>query len=91
MVAKLEDKIWPRLLRQWDDLDPDAARGILQLKFGKSDIARMNRLSARARAGTLTNKEQSELETYMDVGRVIAILQSKARLALKRGKNGSTR
>ena len=54
MVAKLEKDIWSRLLEEWDNLDPAAARGILQLKFGKPDVTRMNKLAARARAGNLT-------------------------------------
>jgi hypothetical protein len=42
----------------------------------------MNALAAKARAGTLTNEENEELENYLRVGDLIAIMQSKARRSL---------
>ena len=91
MVAKLEKNLVQRVLDQcWDNLDPDAARGILKIRFSKPDIARINKLSELARAGSLTEAQEAELSTYNDFGRVIAIMQSKARMALKR-RRGSSR
>ena len=86
MVAKLEKGIWGRVLEHWDGLEPEAARGILQIKFAKPAIARMNKLAARARAGILTADERAELDFYNDFGRTIEILQSKARTTLKQRK-----
>lgn len=84
MVAELETSIWQRLIEpSWNDLSPEEANGILRLKFGPADIDEMNRLAALAREGALTTAENEELETYMRIGRMVAILQAKARLALK--------
>ena len=87
MVAKAEQDVFDRLLAQWDDFDADAAKKLLRLKLSKTDVTRMHKLSAKARAGSLTPAEESELDMYIDLGRTIAILQSKARIRLKREKS----
>ena len=90
MVAKADKKLIERVLDEsWENLDPDAARGILQIRYGQSQIARINELGARARAGTLSEKEQAELAAYNQFGRLIATLQSRARMVLKRCKGAS--
>lgn len=61
----------------------DAARTVLKFKFRPRDVARVNKLSALAREGKLAESEKAELEGYLTVGDVLAILHSKARLALK--------
>jgi hypothetical protein len=66
------------------NLSAAAARSILALDFRAEDRARMNVLSAKARHGKLTKKEDAELETFIHVGNLLAILQSKARQSLKR-------
>jgi hypothetical protein len=48
----------------------------------------MEKLSARAQKGTLTDKERAELEEYIRVADLIAIMQSKARRSLRRHANG---
>ncbi len=72
-------------------LEPDqptfsvqAARDILALDFSPADKERMRQLSAKARAGTLTPDEQGAIDNYERVGHLLNILQSKARLSLKR-------
>jgi hypothetical protein len=73
-------------------LSPAAAEGILTLRFSPADKDRMNVLAAKARAGTLTDDEQAEVEAYSRVGSLLGILKSKARRALKRrGTNGKAR
>jgi hypothetical protein len=67
-----------------DDLSPDAARSLLRLDFRAKDHARMSELSASARAGTLTLDEREELEEYLRVADMLAVLQSKARRSLQR-------
>jgi len=75
--------IWERvLLPAKEDLSPDQARYFLRLKFPPRDVRRMAALSAKARTGTLTPKEDAELENYIHVGRLLGILQSRARRAL---------
>ncbi len=43
----------------------------------------MNELSAKARAGTLTEMEAQELDSYLHIGSLLAVMQSKARRLLK--------
>jgi hypothetical protein len=61
-----------------------AAEYLLSIRFGERDIARMNELSSLAQQGSLTSEEQVELDSYLHVGNLIAIMQSKARLTLQR-------
>jgi hypothetical protein len=44
----------------------------------------MNELSEVARQGKLTREEQAELDSYLHVGNLLAVMQSKARRALQR-------
>ncbi len=64
-------------------LSPDAARSILAFRFTQADRDRMNCLASKARNGSLSKEEDEELETYLRVGDLIAILQSKARQSLQ--------
>ena len=59
-----------------------AAESILGFQFPAPDIERMNVLAAKARAGAEPD-EQSEMNNYMGVGRLLELIQSKARLSLK--------
>jgi hypothetical protein len=43
----------------------------------------MNVLAERAREGTLTPEESAELDSYLHVGSLVSLLQSKARRLLK--------
>ena len=45
---------------------------------------RMNELSELARQGKLTSQEQAELDSYLHVGNLLAVIQSKGRRALQR-------
>jgi hypothetical protein len=67
------------------DLEGGAAQAILQLAFTPSGLNRIQKLSKRAREGTLTPDEARELDGYLEVGRALAVVQSKARSALKSG------
>jgi hypothetical protein len=66
------------------NLTPELARAILKLDFDPEDHRRVDELSAKARQGTLTPEERAELEESIRVGNELAVLQSKARLSLKR-------
>ena len=61
-----------------------AAESILEFDFPPADVRRMNALAAKARQEALSAAEAAELENYRDVGRLLELLQSKARLSLKR-------
>lgn len=66
-------------------MSAELAAHVLAMGFRAHDIARMNDLAARARAGTLTDAERSEADWYDVVCNLVAILHSKARLALRDG------
>ncbi len=61
----------------------EAAKSILGFDFPPADVRRMNALAAKARQGILSAAEEAQLENYRDVGRLLELLQSKARLSLK--------
>jgi hypothetical protein len=76
-------EVWERTLQSGQaDLPPEAARYFLKMHFADADYKRMNALAAKARAGTLAEKEESELANYMQMGWFLDLIKSKARLSL---------
>lgn len=67
-----------------DELSHGAAEYLLSIRFADHDTARMNELSELARQGKLSNEEQAELDSYIHVGNLLAVMQSKGRRALRR-------
>jgi len=67
-----------------EELSRGAAEYLLSIRFDDRDTARMNELSEVARQGKLTREEQAELDSYLQFGNLLAVLQSKARRALQR-------
>jgi hypothetical protein len=65
-------------------LTTEVARYILDLAFSEEDKARMHELAGKNREGTISPKELRELDDYVKVGDLVAILKSKARMALKK-------
>lgn len=75
--------VWERTIQPTErGLTPDAARYFLKLEFADADRTRMNELSARARAGLLSESEEAELGNFMQVGWFLDLMKSKARLSL---------
>src|SRR5436190_17073489 len=75
-----EAAIWARLIQaQRDELAPQVAEYLLSIAFGESDRQRMEQLAERSEAGTLTPEERAELESYLHVGNLLAVMQSRAR------------
>ena len=80
-----EAAILARLIQiEQGELPRGAAEYLLSIRFGDRDIARMNELSELAREGKLTSVEQTELDSYIHVGNLLAVMQSKGRRALRR-------
>jgi hypothetical protein len=78
-----EAAIWARLIQsQPEELTPEAARYLLGLGFSESDRARMQELADRSQAGTLTEEEAAEFDSYLHIGNLLAVMQSRARLTL---------
>jgi hypothetical protein len=63
---------------------PQLARHVLKLGFSERDRTRMHELAAKNQEGWLNADEQEELDNYVKVGDLLAILQSKARRRLRR-------
>lgn len=74
-------------------LSAAAAQALLDLDFPQDDRVRMDLLAAKAREGTLTAAEQSEIESYGWIGTFLSVLRSRARMALKQfsSTNGPAR
>ena len=80
-----EAAIWARLMQaQKDELSSEAAEFLLAIDFDERDRQRMEELADRSQAGTLSAEEQTEFDGYLHVGNLLAVMQSKARLAIKR-------
>ena len=84
MNVSTETSILGRVLAsEGEPLRTEAAEFLLGVHFPNRDKMRMDELAQKAREGTLTSEEQREADEYQLVGDVIAILQSKARMALR--------
>jgi len=81
--ALLDRLIQPRS----GSLPAEAARYFLALDFPASDRERVKELSAKAREGVLSVEEQKQLDEYLFMNDLLALLQSKARLSLQ--QNGA--
>ncbi len=64
-------------------ITPDVARYLLSMRLPRTDEERVNELSAKARAGLLSAGETQELDSYLHIGRLLAVLQSRARRLLQ--------
>jgi hypothetical protein len=83
MVANAVSTILERVFEPGTpNLPPEAARSFLQIRFSDADTARMTTLATKGRQGGLTAEERDELEGYLQVGMLIDLLQSKARISL---------
>lgn len=83
-TSTTEPRIWKRVLRSENgDLPRQAAEFLLGLDLEESDHERLAELNAKANDGSLSDAERAELEEYLRVGDLIAILQSKARRSLR--------
>ncbi len=65
------------------------AKQILKLQFSKYDRARMHELAVKNQDGLISPGELEELDNYVRVGDLLAVLQSKARRALKKREGSS--
>jgi hypothetical protein len=65
-------------------LTPETARYFLSAKFPPEDVARMNLLAEKSRRGEISEKVRHDLENYCHIGDLLGILQSKARMILRK-------
>ena len=78
-----EAAILARLIQAKESISRDVVEYLLSIDFESSDIERMNFLAERAREGNLTAEETVELDSYLHVGSLLSIMQSKARSAFQ--------
>jgi hypothetical protein len=64
-------------------MPPELADYLVGLSFSGEDQARMHELAKRNEQGRLSDEELRELDGYILVGDVLALLQSQARKSLK--------
>jgi hypothetical protein len=65
-------------------ITPETAHRIVSLEPDEAMTSRVLMLGEKANAGTLSNVERAEYESYISANDFIAILQAKARQVLRR-------
>jgi hypothetical protein len=84
LAQNSEAGILARLIQtKQEALSQDAAKYLLSLNFDERDISRMDELSELARLGALSAAEAAELDSYIHVSNLLAVMQSKARQSLR--------
>ena len=66
------------------DLDPQAARSLLRIRFDREATKHINHLLRKNQRGVISAEERLVLEKYLRMGKFIDVLQAKARKALKK-------
>ena len=67
-------------------LTPELANFFLAIELDPADERRANELAAKARSGSLSPEEETEIDEYRRVGRFIEILKLRARMVLHPAK-----
>ena len=78
-----EAAILARLIQSKTEMDSHVARYLLSLEFEPEDVERMNLLAERAREGELSADDEAELDSYLHVGNLLTVMQSKSRVFLR--------
>jgi hypothetical protein len=63
---------------------PELARYLLGLHFSDEENTKMHDLAVKNQEGRISSEELQELDGYIMAGDLLAILQSKARMTLKK-------
>ena len=66
------------------DLSPEAARGLLELKFDREAERTIQKLLRQNNRGTITAEDRLLLEKYLRVGQFLDLAHAKARLSLRK-------
>jgi hypothetical protein len=81
-----DSDIFARVIAADEAFPPSVARRVLAWKFPNRDLKRVANLQRKNSAGTISDAERSELESYVRVGQFVAVIQAQARLALKNNR-----
>jgi hypothetical protein len=71
------------------DLSPEVAGYLLSVDFSSADRDRMETLAEKSQAGELLPEEREELDDYVRIGHLLALVQSKARKSLAQHRAAS--
>jgi hypothetical protein len=86
-----EVDIWTGVISpERNDMPVPEANAVLRWSFNDDAKSRMEELANRNGQDGLSDSEREELEAYINVGQVIGILQTKARLSLKHSSGNHT-
>lgn len=66
---------------------PQLATLVLALQFTPDQVAHIRNLAERNNAGTLSDSERAELQSYEHIGNFLSLAHSKARLSLQHSRN----
>jgi len=84
LTSNTEAAILARVIdSELSTITPEVARYLLAMQLPGPDEERVNELSAKARAGSLSNGEEQELDSYLHIGRLLTVMQSRARQFLR--------
>src|SRR5665213_3276965 len=87
-----EAGILTRLIQtRQDDHSRDTANYFLSLRFDDNDTLRMNQLSELAQLGKLAGADEVELDSYIHVSNLLAVMQARARRSLRNSRQEETR
>jgi hypothetical protein len=65
------------------DLSPEAARGLLALRFDRKTTEKIRKLLRQNNRGTITSEDRLALEKYLRVGQFLDLVHAKALLSLQ--------
>jgi hypothetical protein len=84
-TGAIEGEIWTHLIQSGNGTFPEAAaHEVLAFNFTDGQKARMHDLAERNGEGKLSATEKTELESYIRVANVLALLHAKARRSINR-------
>ncbi len=65
-------------------LSPMVAKALLAMQLDENDRVRLHELAKLNQAGKLSEDQSQELQSYLNVGMLLDLLQAKARLSIKK-------
>ena len=84
-IKEADIEILGRLLElDGKTLSPEKAQMVLSIDFSPEDRAKIEELGEKSNEGTLTDEERDLYSSYVRVVDLLGILQSRARLALRK-------
>jgi hypothetical protein len=75
-----------RVIAADDAITPSVAWTVLAWMYPNRDLKRVETLQRKNNAGTISDAERRELESYVRVGQFVAVKQARARLTLKNSR-----